>query len=207
MRYGYLEGKSGQGYFSKIVTPPHLTKIGLSPNHDTFGFTGLRKSILNWMESHKDLRIELQCGSNQGFSERRSITFELTSLYKFNYSPSTCIIRPTKNEDYSSPIPGSPEYFNNSRKLVTHSGKTLGELLPIIRLCWKADSRVRFILNQTESTSRRVANSIPPNSLAFSLTLETCPTYKSMDSVTNSIRRRELPAYSSSDNHRISSDI
>ncbi|KAK9767693.1 hypothetical protein K7432_002332 [Basidiobolus ranarum] len=198
MRYGYLEGKSdltGQshGYFSKIITPPHLTKIGLSSNHNKFGFTGLRKSILNWMGEHQELRIELTGGVNEA-STRRGITFEFTTLYQFAYSPSRCLIRPTKNEDYASPIPGSPEYYSNTRILVTESGKSLGELLPIIKLCWKSDPRVKFILNHTEPGT--APSFILPTNLAISLTLETCPTYKSSDSIISATRQREPPAYS-----------
>ncbi|ORX77707.1 hypothetical protein K493DRAFT_308844 [Basidiobolus meristosporus CBS 931.73] len=183
MKYGYLEGEpdpSGhsQGCFSKIITPPQLTKIGLSPNH-----------------THGELRIEVNNGPDHEAAIRREITLELTSLCRFSYSPSRCLIRPTRNEDYALPIPGSPEYFRNTRILVTESGKSLGELLPIIKLCWKSASKVRFILNSPDPTSNNDAGFMTSNNLTISLSMESCPTYKSIDSMLGGTRHQAPPAY------------
>ncbi|KAK9761816.1 hypothetical protein K7432_013007 [Basidiobolus ranarum] len=206
MKYGYVEG-GATSYFVKTLTPPFLSKIGLSAHHPQFVFLGYKKSILNWMRQHSHLKIELNDNTQPGMS---NITFEITNIYNVPFSPYQCNIRATKHSDYQE-SPKERSTPENTRIIIVRSGKTLGEVLLLLRVCWRRNSRTRYICTSNQNEVGFVTGHLTPTQeflqsnalnytiMGLTIPLEPSPSYRSIDSYSG-IRpfSCELPSYYSS---------
>ncbi|ORX79248.1 hypothetical protein K493DRAFT_390921 [Basidiobolus meristosporus CBS 931.73] len=223
MRYGYLEDCNDgiSGLFTRVVTPPLLSKIGLSANHPKFVFIGFKKSILRWLNGHQDIVVEVKNPSQRHV--RRDVTFEISSVYNFPFSPCRILVRSSKNQDYTEPVPGSPEYYDNTRIVVIESGRKIKDILPFIDRCWASSTKSRYIVNtevlnavaqlgsrgdvQPSQYGNGVVAQLPfgPSptyrTVEYGIPLDQAPTYKTIDSVRSAIN--SLPRYSSIDQDRL----
>ncbi|ORX90456.1 hypothetical protein K493DRAFT_340016 [Basidiobolus meristosporus CBS 931.73] len=196
MKYGYVEDVASS-YFTKTLTPPFLSKIGLSCHHPQFAFLGYKKSILNWMRKNSHLKVELNDNTQPGI---RNITFEITNLYNIPFSPYRCNIRATKLSDYQEPSKENPAP-ENTRILIVRSGKSLGDILLLLRICWARSSRTRYICTGDELELDLLARHLTSNqepSVPITLPLEPSPSYHSIERPLSC----ELPSYYSSGTDR-----
>ncbi|ORX81219.1 hypothetical protein K493DRAFT_412023 [Basidiobolus meristosporus CBS 931.73] len=227
MRYGYVEdcNEGINGLFTRVVTPPLLSKIGLSSQHPKFAFIGYKKSILKWLTEHQQIVVELKDSARQ--RDLRDVTFEISNVYSLPFSPCRVVIRPSKNQDYTEPIPGSPEYFDNTRLIVVESGRKLKDVLPFLDRCWTDGPRARYVVNtealdameraEREREERRNAQSeqedgectaaVPfgpsptYHTVEYGIPLGEAPTYRTIDSVRSVVN--SLPRYNSINRDRL----
>ncbi|KAK9762460.1 hypothetical protein K7432_011773 [Basidiobolus ranarum] len=134
---------------------------------------------------------------------------------------------PTKNQDYTEPIPGSPEYFDSTRLIVIESGRKLKEVLPFLDRCWSDGPRSRYVVNtealnalermEREQAESRTASSehertegeaqIPfgpsptYHTVEYGIPLGEAPTYRTMDTVRSVVN--SLPRYNSINRDRL----